>query len=137
MPYFLLPLQIFSVWKIQVIVSQSCPTLCDPMDCSLPDSSVHGHFPGKNTGMGCHALLQGNFSIQGSNPDLPHYRWILYNLSHQGSTYLLGASRVAQLVKNLSTMQETPFQFLGREVPLENGQATYSRIVGLPSWLIW
>ena len=28
---------------------QSCPTLCDPMDCSLPGSSVHGIFPGKST----------------------------------------------------------------------------------------
>ena len=36
---------------------QSCPTLCDPMDCSLPGSSVYGDFPGKNTGMGCHFLL--------------------------------------------------------------------------------
>ena len=29
--------------------AQSCPTLCNPMNCSLPDSSVHGIFPGKNT----------------------------------------------------------------------------------------
>ena len=36
---------------------QSCLTLCDPMDCSLPGSSVHGDSPGKNTGVGCHALL--------------------------------------------------------------------------------
>ena len=34
-----------------------CPTLCDPMDCSLPGSSVHGDSPGKNTGVGCHALV--------------------------------------------------------------------------------
>ena len=40
------------------LVSQSCLTLCDPMDCSLPGSSVHGDSPGKNTGVGCHALLQ-------------------------------------------------------------------------------
>ena len=32
--------------------------LCNPMDCNLPDSSVHGIFPGKNTGVGCHFLLQ-------------------------------------------------------------------------------
>ena len=31
---------------------QSCPTLCDPVDCSLPASSVHGDSPGKNTGVG-------------------------------------------------------------------------------------
>ena len=50
-----------------------------------PDSSVHGDSPGKNTGVGCHALLQGIFPNQGSNPGLPHCRWILYRLSHQGS----------------------------------------------------
>ena len=38
--------------------AQSCLTLCDPMDCSPPGSSVHGNSPGKNTGVGCHALLQ-------------------------------------------------------------------------------
>ena len=41
--------------------------------------------PGKNTGVGSHSLLQGIFLIQGSNPDLLHYRWILYCLSHQGN----------------------------------------------------
>ena len=55
------------------------------MDCSLPGSSVHEDSPGKNTGVGCHALLQGIFSTQGQNPGLPHRRWILYCLSHQGS----------------------------------------------------
>ena len=35
-------------------VTQSCPTLFDPMDCSLPGSSIHGIFPGKNTGVSCH-----------------------------------------------------------------------------------
>ena len=39
---------------------QSCQTLCDPMDCSLPGSSVHGDSPDKNSGVGCHALLQGS-----------------------------------------------------------------------------
>ena len=47
---------------------QSCLTRCDSMDCSLPGSSVHGDSPGKNTGVGCHALLQGIFLTQGSNP---------------------------------------------------------------------
>ena len=41
------------------LVTQSCPTLFNPMDCSPLGSSVHGGAPGKNTGMGCHALLQG------------------------------------------------------------------------------
>ena len=51
---------------------------------SLPGSSVHGDSPGKNTGVGCHALLQGIFPTQGLNPGLQHCRWILYCLSHNG-----------------------------------------------------
>ena len=39
----------------------SCLNVCDPVDCSLPGSSVHGIFSGKNTGKYCHALLQGTF----------------------------------------------------------------------------
>ena len=38
--------------------------------CSPPGSSVHGDSPGKNTGVGCHALLQGSFLTQGSKPHL-------------------------------------------------------------------
>ena len=49
---------------------QSCPTLCDPMGCSLPGSSVHGDSPGRNTGVGCHALLQGIFPSPGLSPHL-------------------------------------------------------------------
>ena len=71
--------------KVKVLVAQSCPTLCDPMDCSLPGSSVHGDSPGKNTGVGSHSLLQGIFPTQGSNPGLLHCRQILYCLSLQGS----------------------------------------------------
>ena len=41
--------------------------------------------PGKNTGVDCHALLQGIFQTQGSNPGLLLCRWILYELSYQGS----------------------------------------------------
>ena len=41
--------------------------------------------PGKNIGVGCHAILQGIFLTQGSNPGLLHCTWILYHLSLQGS----------------------------------------------------
>ena len=59
------------------LVTQSCTT-------SLSGSCVYGDPPGKNTGVDCHALLQGIFPTQGSNPSLPHCRQILYCLSHQG-----------------------------------------------------
>ena len=53
-------------------VAKSCPPLCNPTDCSPPGSSVHGDSPGKDTVVGCHALLQGIFPTQGSNPGLLH-----------------------------------------------------------------
>ena len=60
--------------KVLCLVTQSCLTLCDPMDCrSLPGSSVHGDSPGKNTRVGCHALFQGIFPTRRSNPGLPHF----------------------------------------------------------------
>ena len=67
----------------------SCLTLCDPMDCSPPGSSVNGDSPGKNTIVGCHDFLHGIFPTQGSNSGLPHQRWILYHLSYQGSPRIL------------------------------------------------
>ena len=69
----------FTVWvtreaesKSESEVAQSCPTLCDPMDC-------------KSAGVDCHFLLQGIFPTQESNPGLPHCGQSLYRLSHQGS----------------------------------------------------
>ena len=70
-------------------VAQLCPTLWDLMDCSPPGSSVHGDSPGKNPGVVCHALLQGIFPTQRSDPGLPHCRWILYCLSQEGSPRIL------------------------------------------------
>ena len=61
------------------------------MDCRPPDFSVHGDSQGKYTRVGCHALLQGIFPTQGSNPDLLHCKRILYHLRHQGSPGLRGA----------------------------------------------
>ena len=95
--------------------AQSCLTLCGPMDCSLLGASAYGIFkarilvkvrviqlypilcdpmdrlyspwnsPGQNTGVGSLSLLQQIFPTQGSNSGLPHFRRILYQLSHQGS----------------------------------------------------
>jgi len=71
------------------LVAQSCLTLWDPMDCSPSGSFVRGDSPAKNTGVGCDALLQGIFPIQGSNPNLLYCRQILYQLSHHGSSRIL------------------------------------------------
>ena len=77
------------ICAVLCLVAQLCPTLHDPMDCSPPSSSVHTDSPGKNTDVGFHALLQEIFPSQGSNPDLPRCRQILYHLSYQGSPRIL------------------------------------------------
>ena len=75
-----------SLMQIQLLLfSRSCPTLCDPMDCSPPGSSVHGIFPGKNIGVGCHFFLQGIFWTQGSNLHLLRWQSDSSPLTHQES----------------------------------------------------
>ena len=91
MVYSISSLTVFLFFKVDyifyyfcVLVTQSCPTLYHPMNCSPPGSSVHGDSPGQNTGVGCHALLQGISPTQGSNQGLLHGRQILYHPRHQG-----------------------------------------------------
>ena len=87
------------------LVAQSSLTLCNPLDYSPPGSSVHGDFPGKNTGMGCHTLLQGIFPTQGSNPGLPHGRQILYHLSQQGKPKNTGVGSLSLLQGTFLTQE--------------------------------
>ena len=99
--------------------TQSCPTLCNPVDYTvhgilqpeywsgqpfpssgyLPNPGMEPRSPAlqadslpaepprkaKNTGMGSLSLLQGIFPTQESNQGLLHCRQILYQLSYQGS----------------------------------------------------
>ena len=67
----------------------SCLTLWPHGLNSPPGSSVRGDSPGKNTGVGCHALLQEIFPTQQSNLGFPHCRRILYYLSHWRSPIFL------------------------------------------------
>ena len=57
------------------------------------------------------------------------FNWVLL--------FLIGASLIAQLVKNLPAIQDTPVRFLGQKDPLEKGEAIHSSILGLPLWLSW
>ena len=68
----LLKLFVFASCVHACLVAQSCPILCDPMNCSPPGSSVLRIFQGRITGVGCHFLLQGIFPTQGSNHCLLH-----------------------------------------------------------------
>ena len=72
---------------VYVWVTQSCLTLCDPMDCSSPGFSVHGILQARTLEWVAipYSFLQGISPTQGLNPGLLHGRQILYHLSHQGS----------------------------------------------------
>ena len=103
----------------------NCSVLSDslwPMDCSLPGFSVHGDSSGKNTEVGCHALLQGIFLAQGLNQGLPHCKQILYHLSHQGSPRILG-----WIDSWLATREAQYRHYPARKFPLSNDLAASSK----------
>ena len=66
------------------LVTKLCPTLCDPMDCSLQAPLSMG-FPRQESGVGCHFFLPGIFSAQGLNLHLLHWQADSLPLSHRGS----------------------------------------------------
>ena len=85
-------------WKDTYLFSQVGEMKCAVLSRSVVSDSLTvahqaplsiGDSPGKNISVGCHALLQGIFPTQGSDPGLPHCRWILYQLSHQGNPRIL------------------------------------------------
>ena len=107
--------------KSESEVAQSCPTLRDPMDCSLPGSSIHGIFQARVLERGAIAF-SGNAGDPGSIPGFGRS-------AGEGKGYRLQyswASLVAQMVKNLPARQETWVRFLGWKDPLEKGMTTYS-----------
>ena len=80
-----------------VLDFQSCPALCNPMDCSLPGSSLHGILQEKLLELGSHSLIQGIFPTQGSNPGLLHCRQILYYLSYREALWMSVWRKVAHM----------------------------------------
>ena len=135
------------------------------MDCGLSVSSVHGILQARilkwvatSGDLKC-SFLQWIFPTQRLNPGLPHHRWILYHLSHQGSPKSKGnqkqkheyactnspygcslpttplkdgASQVVLGVKNLPAKAENlrdQVRSLGQEDPLDEGMATHSSIL--------
>ena len=74
-----------------LLVTQSCLTLCDPHELQPPRFLCPWKSPGKNTGVSCHFLFQGIFLTQGWNQSLLHLLWsrqILYHQHHLGSPIL-------------------------------------------------
>ena len=75
-------------------------------------------FPGKNTGMGCHFLLQGIFPTQGSNPGLLYCRQILLPSELQEKPKLSKLKKTTKLIYVAAIKQSTGFQFLKRSLSL-------------------
>ena len=103
-------------------VAQSCPTPCDPMDCSLPGSSVHGIFQAREL-----EWVAISFSKGSSQPrDQTHVSCIasrrFYHLSHQGS-----CGKETHLP--MQEMKETQVGSLGWGDPLKKGTATHASIL--------
>ena len=82
----------FKLFISESEVTQLCPTLGDLIDCIQLGSSVHGDSPGKNTGVGCHFLLQGIFLTQGSDLQLV---CLMHWQADSLPLALLGRSRIA------------------------------------------
>ena len=137
----------FSVWKIMssvCLLPQSCPTLCDLMEHCLRGSPVHGDSPGKNTGVGCHALLQGilptqvsciagRFFTSWATREAPCHLWIkkvlllLFHLdglclcflpNHSGWNFSMWTERGESSCPWLSGLRERFFSFSSQNVML-------------------
>ena len=96
---------------MKVKVTQSCMTLCDPMQCTV------------------HGILQGIFPTQGLNQCLLHCRWILYQLSHQGSPIIL--EWVAYL---FSSKSSRPRWLSWQRIRLQSGRPKFIPWVGKIPW---
>ena len=104
-------------------VAQSCPTPSDPMDCSLPGSSVHGDVPGKNTGVGCYCLpckVCEEHKKETQNPSV----WFPLFVTNELSACLLLCLSAA-CVKWELTLSESPLLFLKSD----SGKIPLTRLV--------
>ena len=93
-------------------VAKSGPTLGDPVDCSRPGSSVHGDAPGKHTGVGCHALLQGIFPQPRDRTCQTHKTCLLHLLPWQMGSLpakpkAVSYTPVKIFLKKLTSMDKT------------------------------
>ena len=105
---------------VKVEVTQSCPTLCDPMDCSLPVFSVHGILQARILEWVAISFSRGSSQPRDGSQVSCICRQVLYHLSHQGSCQYQG-------VPILSHSQVPEFSFL--LCPLASATAEGSRVL--------
>ena len=81
-------------------VAQLYPTVCDPMGCSQPGSSVHGGSPGKNTGVGCHAM----FGRVGGGDQVVRTMWSITVGAERSKVEVMGAK---EAIKEFNTVTQS------------------------------
>ena len=118
--------QLFKRKECVCVCARTDLTLWDHMDCSPPGSSVHGDSPGKNTGVGCHALLHGIFPMQGLDLSL-------LRLLHWQAGSLPGKPVNCHVRQSLSCVQlfATPWT-VACWAPLSKGLSSQEYWSGLP-----
>ena len=110
------------------LVAKSCLTLHDPMNYS-PPALLPQDFPGKNTGVGCHFLLQGILLTQGSSPCLLHWQGYSLSPSYQESPETDGLKTELQTEGRVNTTaDQSRLYTLGFRV---DPQASHSEILVL------
>ena len=95
---------------ICMLVSQSCPALCESMDCSLPGSFVHGILQSRTLEW-VSIPFSGIFATQGLHPGLLHCQQVLYHLSHQGSSLSLSKHTHTHTHTDLEIHKHSSVQF--------------------------
>ena len=97
--YFIdvIALELLNIANIACRQAQSCPPLCDPMNCSPPGFSVHRIFQARILEVGCHLLLQGIFPTQGPSVCLLHWQQIVYHCATWEALILLIAAMKTDL----------------------------------------
>ena len=124
-------------WKDLKVKSLSCVRLFATHGLQPPRLLGPWDFPGMNTGVGCHFLLQRIFPTQGLNLGLLHYRQTLYHLSYQGNPYAFMATlpliTMNSDVKSLSHVQLFTIPWtVACHVPLSMGFSRQECWSGLP-----
>ena len=118
--------------------TESCLTTCDPVGCSPPGSSVHGILQARK-GRGCHALLQGIFSTQGSNPrHLSLLHWLVLPESRPTAVSRVPVSFLGGGPARPTTVSHMPVSFLGGgpASPTAVSRVPVSFLGGGPTWAL-
>ena len=123
------------LWLCLCLAPQSCLTFCNPLDCSLPGSSVHRDSLGKNTGVCCHALLSRIFPTQGSNTGLPYCGQIVLS-EPPGKPKNIGVGSLSLLQEIFPTQESNQGLLHCRQILYQLSYQGSMVVIGDSKWLM-